>query len=74
MNVAGNQTSSKQWNIPMLNARKNVQDKDTWGDVSSEYGVIKLQNIYGRLCLDKIETRSSYVSYNSKARIQHKAQ
>ena len=32
----GKKTSSKQWNIPMINARKGMQDKDTRGDVSSQ--------------------------------------
>ena len=31
----GKKTSSKQWDIPMLNARKHVHDKDTRGYVSS---------------------------------------
>ena len=35
MSVAGNETSSKKWNIPMLNPRKYVQDNDTRGKVSS---------------------------------------
>ena len=29
----GKQTSSKWWNIPMLNARTHVQDSDTWGEI-----------------------------------------
>ena len=36
MSVVGKQTSSKQWNIPILNARKHMQDKDTRGNVSSQ--------------------------------------
>ena len=36
MSVRDSQTSSKQWNIPMLNAIKYVQDNDTQGKVSSQ--------------------------------------
>ena len=70
----GKQTSSKQWNIPMLNAGKHVQDKDTRGDVSSGYGMIKLQNIYGNLSLARIETRSGYMAYKIEAWSRHKSQ
>ena len=50
----------------MHNARKRVQDKDTQGDVSSEYGVIKLKKIYERLCLARIEKISCYKAYKNE--------
>ena len=64
----GQKTSSKQWNIPMLNARKHAQDKDTQGDVSFECGVIKLQKIYERIYLARIEIISCYMAYKIEAR------
>ena len=67
-------TSSRQWNIPMLNERKHVQDEDTRGKVSSQYGMIKMQRIYKRLYLDMIEESSGYMDYNSEAGSRHKAQ
>ena len=63
MSVSGNQTISKQLNIPMLNAMKQMEDKDPWGDASSGYGIIKLKNIYERIFLARIETRSGYMAY-----------
>ena len=36
MSVARKKASSKQWNIPMLNAWKHMQDKDTQENVSSQ--------------------------------------
>ena len=74
MSVTGKKTSCKQWNIPMLNARNHVQDKDTRGYVSFGYGVIKLQNIYGRLFLDRIEASLGYMAHKSEERSRHKAQ
>ena len=58
----------------MLNARKLVQDKDARGNVSSGYEIIKLQNIYVRLFLDRIETSSGYMAYTTKSGSHHKAQ
>ena len=58
----------------MLNARKHVQDEDTRVDVSCRYGIIKLQNIYGKLCLARIETCSGYMDYKTEAWSQRKAQ
>ena len=58
----------------MLNARKHVQDKDTRGDVSSRYGIIKLQNIYGNICLVRIEISSSYMDYKTEVGSWCKAQ
>ena len=63
----GKQTSSKKWNIPMLNERKHMQDKDTRGDVSFRYGIIKMKNIYERLFLANIETSSDYMAYKNEA-------
>ena len=37
-------------------------------------GIIKLQKIYGRLYLDRIETSLGYMDYNSKVGIRCKAQ
>ena len=37
-------------------------------------GVIKLQRICKRLCLDRHETISGYMAYKSKAGSRHKAQ
>ena len=70
----GKQTSYKQWNIPMLNAMKHMHDKDTRGDVSFRYGIIKLQKIYDRLCLARIETISVYMAYKIEAGSRCKAQ
>ena len=67
-------TISKEWNIPMLNARKHVQDKDTRGNVSSRYGMIKLQKIYGKLCLARIDTSSGYMAYKIEAGSRRKSQ
>ena len=58
----------------MLNARKHMKDKDTRGDVSSGHGIIKLQKIYERICLARIEASLGYVAYKSEARSRHKAQ
>ena len=44
------------------------------GDVSSKYGIIKLQNIYERLYLVRIETSSGYMAYKTEAGSWHKAQ
>ena len=74
MSAVGKKISSKQWNIPMLNARKHMQDKDTRGDSSFGYGIIKLQNIYERLHLDRIEESLGYMAYKTEAGSQHKAQ
>ena len=70
----GKQTSSKQWNIPMLNARKHMQKRDTLGNVSSGYGIIKLQKIYERLYLARIDKISSYMDYKTEVGSQLKAQ
>ena len=51
-----------------------MQDKDTHGDVSSGYGIIKLQKIYERLCLARIETSSGYMDYKTEADSRGKAQ
>ena len=58
----------------MPNARKNVQDKDTRRDGSSGYGIIKLQRLYERIFLARIETILGYMDYKTKARSRHKAQ
>ena len=56
----------------MLNARKHVKDNDLEGDVSSGYGVIKLQKIYERLV--GFEASSGYVAHKIAAGSWHKAQ
>ena len=58
----------------MLTARKHMQDRDTWGDVSFGYGIIKLQKIYERLFLDRIEISSGYMAYKIEANSRRKAQ
>ena len=58
----------------MVNARKSMEDKGTQGDVSSEYGVVKLKNIYGRLCLARIAECLGYMAYKSEAGSWNKAQ
>ena len=58
----------------MLNARTHMQDKETRGDVSSGYGMIKMQNIYERLYLVRIEVRSSYMAHKTEAESWNKAQ
>ena len=58
----------------MLNARKHMHDKDTQGDVSSGYGMIKKKNIYVRLCLVRIETFSRYKAHKIVVESRHKAQ
>ena len=58
----------------MLNARKHRQDKDTRGDVSSGYGIIKLQKIYGRLFLARVETILGYMAHKTELGSRHKAQ
>ena len=65
MSVTSKQTSSKQWNISMLNAKKHMQDKDTRGDVSSKKDIIKLQKIYEKIGLSRIEESSGYRAYES---------
>ena len=70
------QTSSKQWNIPMLNARKHVQDNNTPGKVPSRLknGESSCKRYIKRLCLARHETRSVYVDDNQSQGSWHKAQ
>ena len=58
----------------MLNASKHIHDKDTQGDVSSRYGIVKLQKINDRLFLDRIETRSGFMPYKSESGSRRKSQ
>ena len=58
----------------MLNAKKHVQDKDTCGDESSGYGVIKMQKIYEMHYLDSIDASSSYMAHKLEVGSHHKAQ
>ena len=58
----GKQTSSKQWNIPMLNARKHVQDNDTRGSPLLVKNGESSCKIYIRwLCLARHETSLGYM-------------
>ena len=71
MSVAGKKSSSKLWNIPMFNARKNMQDKDTQGNVSSQIHGDQVAKINTRIFLVGIETSSRKMAYKSKVESQH---
>ena len=51
-----------------------MQDKDTREEVSSRYGIIKLQKIYGKPCLARIETSLDYMAYKIEVGSRRKAQ
>ena len=72
----GKQTSPKQWNIPMLNARKHVQYNDIRGKnpLSVKNGESSCKRYIKRLCLARHETSSGYVADNQIQGKWHKAQ